>query len=129
VRWTIVGYMAPEGADAVIQTCRDSLDGATTWDSCVVAAPYDGGGVDTVARYTGGTALPRSPAATSMSSGTTIAAMTSHAVQVDPDCPGAPRPSPALLSDFEARSDNPRDSPIINPHKHQPAQCLLIAHR
>jgi hypothetical protein len=51
-----------------------------------------------------------------MSSGTTIAAMTSHAVQVDPDCPGAPRPSPALLSDFEARSDKPRDSPIINPH-------------
>ena len=45
VRWTIVGYMVLEGADAVRQTCRETAasleDTTTTYDRCVVAAGAD----------------------------------------------------------------------------------------
>jgi hypothetical protein len=94
VRWTIVGYMVPEGSDAVIQTCRDSLDGTTTGDRCVVAAQSDVVGVDTVARYTGQDGVTAVASCDIYEfTGTKIAAITSHAVEVDPDCAGAPRPS------------------------------------
>jgi len=56
VRWTIVGYMVLEGADAVRQTCRETLESlegtTTTYDRCVVAAGSDTVAVDTFARYT-----------------------------------------------------------------------------
>src|SRR4030095_9532677 len=56
VRWTIVGYMVLEGADAVRQTCREtreSLEGTTTtYERCVVASGSDTVAVDTFARYT-----------------------------------------------------------------------------
>ena len=55
VRWTIVGYMVLEGADAVRQTCRETAasleDTTTTYDRCVVAAGSDVVAVDTFARY------------------------------------------------------------------------------
>src|SRR5206468_1878157 len=51
VRWTIVGYMVLEGADAVRQTCRDTLESLeappTTFDRCVIAAGSDAVAVDT----------------------------------------------------------------------------------
>src|SRR4029078_1650581 len=57
VRWTIVGYMVLEGADAVRQTCRETAgsleDTTTTYDRCVVAAGSDVVAVDTFSRYSG----------------------------------------------------------------------------
>jgi hypothetical protein len=56
VRWTIVGYMVLEGAEAVRQTCRNTLESlegtTTTYDRCVTAAGSDNVAVDTFARYT-----------------------------------------------------------------------------
>lgn len=72
VRWTIVGYMVLEGADAVRQTCRETQesleDTTTTYDRCVMAVGSDVVAVDTFARYRGPAGSPRSPAATSTSS-------------------------------------------------------------
>ena len=66
VRWTVVGYMVLEGADAVRQTCRETLesleDTTTTYDRCVVAAQSDVVAVDTFARYRGLISRPQSPA-------------------------------------------------------------------
>ena len=97
VRWTIVGYMVLEGADAVRQTCRDtaeSLEGtATTYDRCVVVAGSDAVAVDTFARYT------RPDGMTAVAScdiyeftGDEITAITSYAVEVDPEDAGAQPP-------------------------------------
>jgi len=97
VRWTIVGYMVLEGADAVRQTCRDtseSLEGtATTYDRCVVVARSDAVAVDTFARYT------RPDGMTAVAScdiyeftGDEITAITSYAVEVDPEDAGAQPP-------------------------------------
>jgi SnoaL-like domain len=97
VRWTIVGYMVPEGADAVRQTCGEtleSLDGTTTtFDRCVVAAGADVVAVDTFAHYSGRAGV------TSVASfdiyefsGEEIKAITSYAVEVDPESAGAQPP-------------------------------------
>jgi hypothetical protein len=97
VRWTIVGYMVLEGADAVRQTCRDttaSLEGTvTTYDRCVVAAGPDAVAVDTFARYT------RPDGMTAVAScdvyeftGNEITAITSYAVEVDPEDAGSQPP-------------------------------------
>ena len=96
VRWTIVGYMVLEGADAVRQTCRatlESLEGTTTtYDRCV-AAGSDTVAVDTFARYT------RPDGETAVAScdiyefsGDVITAITSYAVEVDPQDAGAQPP-------------------------------------
>src|SRR6476469_7670270 len=57
VRWTIVGYMVLEGADAVRQTCRETAgsleDTTTAYDRCVVAAGSDVVAVDTFAHSSG----------------------------------------------------------------------------
>jgi hypothetical protein len=57
VRWTVVGYMVLEGADAVRQTCRETIeslaDTATAYDRCMVAVQNDVVAVDTIARYSG----------------------------------------------------------------------------
>jgi len=101
VRWTIVGYMVLGGAGAVRRTCRETLeslaDTTTTYGRCVVAAGPDNVAVDTFARYTGPTGT------TAVAScdiyefdGEQIAAITSYAVEVDPESAGAqppPRPS------------------------------------
>ncbi len=63
VRWTIVGYMVLEGADAVRQTCRETLE-ATAVASCDI---YE---------FTGDQ----------------IAAITSYAVEVDPESAGSQPP-------------------------------------
>lgn len=94
VRWTIVGYMGLEGADAVIRTCsetRESLaDTETDVQRCVVAAQGDVVAVDTVARYTGPNGVTAVAGCDIFEfSGTRISAITSYAVQVDPDCSGA----------------------------------------
>jgi ketosteroid isomerase-like protein len=97
VRWTIVGYMVLEGADAVRQTCRDtteSLEGTTTtYDRCVVAADSDTVAVDTFARYT------RPDGMTAVAScdiyefaNDEITAITSYAVEVDPEDAGSQPP-------------------------------------
>jgi SnoaL-like domain len=98
VRWTIVGYMVLEGADAVRQTCRDtleSLDGtATTYDRCVIAVGADVVAVDKLARYN------RPDGMTAVAScdiyefaGEEITTITSYAVEVDPEDAGAQLPS------------------------------------
>jgi len=97
VRWTIVGYMVLEGADAVRQTCREtqaSLEGTTTtYDRCVVVASSDTVAVDTFAHYT------RPDGETAVAScdiyefsGDVITAITSYAVEVDPQDAGAQPP-------------------------------------
>ncbi|MGV0794574.1 nuclear transport factor 2 family protein [Mycolicibacterium sp. XJ1819] len=101
VRWTIVGYMVLEGAAAVRHTCRETLaslaDTTTVYDRCVVAAGADAVAVDTIARY-------RGPGGTTAVAncdiyefdGDKIVAITSYAVEVDPDSAGAqpgPRPT------------------------------------
>ena len=97
VRWTIVGYMVLEGADAVRQTCRDTLESlegtTTTYDRCVVAAGPDTVAVDTFARYT------RADGMTAVAScdiyefnGEEILAITSYAVEVDSEDAGSQPP-------------------------------------
>lgn len=95
VRWTIVGYLVLEGADAVIRTCaetRQSLaDTETSMLRCVVAAQGDVVAVDTVARYSGPNGVTAVAGCDIVEfSGARISAITSYAVQVDPDCAGAP---------------------------------------
>ncbi|MGB2920079.1 MAG: nuclear transport factor 2 family protein [Mycobacterium sp.] len=55
VKWTIVGYMVLEGADAVRRTCQETLDSlegtSMEFDRCVTAAGADVVAVDTVVRY------------------------------------------------------------------------------
>jgi ketosteroid isomerase-like protein len=97
VRWTIVGYMVLEGADAVRQTCRQTLesleDTTTTYDRCVMAVGSDVVAVDTFARYIG-------PAGTTAVAscdiyefaGDKVSAITSYAVEVDPESAGAQPP-------------------------------------
>jgi hypothetical protein len=101
VRWTIVGYMVLEGADAVRQTCRETLESlegiTTTYDRCVIADGSDVVAVDTFARYTG----PNGTTAVASCdiyefSGEQIVAITSYAVEVDQDSTGAqPQSRPA----------------------------------
>lgn len=94
VKWTIVGGMVLEGADAVRQTCRDtlaSLEGTSReFDRCVTAAGTDVVAVDTVVRYI------RPDGVTAVAScaiyefdGEKIRAITSYAVEVDPEDLGA----------------------------------------
>jgi ketosteroid isomerase-like protein len=94
VRWTIVGYMVLEGADAVRHTCRDTLEGlegtTTTYDRCVIAAGSDTVAVDTFARYI------RPHGMTAVAScdiyefaDEKITAITSYAVEVDPEDAGS----------------------------------------
>jgi limonene-1,2-epoxide hydrolase len=97
VRWTIVGGMVLEGADAVRRTCQDTLEslkGTTVeFDRRVVAGGGDVVAVDTVVRYV------RPDGVTAVAScgiyefaGDEIARITSYAVEVDPEDPGAQPP-------------------------------------
>ncbi len=97
VKWTIVGGMVLEGADAVRRTCRDTLEslkGTTVeFDRLVTAAGADVVAVDTVVRYV------RPDGVTAVASCAIyefdrqqIAAITSYAVEIDPDDPGAQPP-------------------------------------
>lgn len=97
VRWTVVGYMVLEGADAVRQTCRETTesleDTATAYDRCVVAAQNDVVAVDTIARYSG----PNGTTAVASCdiyefNGEEITAITSYAVEVDPADAGSQPP-------------------------------------
>jgi SnoaL-like domain len=97
VRWTIVGYMVVEGADAVRQTCREtleSLDGTTTtYDRCVVADGSDVVAVDTFARYSGPAGLTAVASCDIYEfAGEEITAIASYAVEVDPESAGAQPP-------------------------------------
>ena len=97
VRWTIVGYIVLEGADAVRRTCGETLeslaDTTTTYDRCVVAAGADAVAVDTFARYSG----PNGTTAVASCdiyefTGEVITAITSYAVEVDPEDAAAQPP-------------------------------------
>jgi ketosteroid isomerase-like protein len=97
VRWTIVGYMVLEGADAVRRTCRETLeslaDTTTTYDRCVVAAGSDAVAVGTFARYSG----PNGTTAVASCDiyefdGEQVTEITSYAVEVDPESAGAQPP-------------------------------------
>lgn len=95
VRWTIVGYMVLEGADAVIRTCSETLESLTDTDTtmlrCVVAAQDGVVAVDTMARYSGPNGVTAVAGCDIIEfTGDRISAITSYAVQVDPDCSGAP---------------------------------------
>jgi hypothetical protein len=95
VRWTIVGYVVLEGADAVRRTCVETLgslaDTTTTYD--VVAAGSTAVAVDTLARYSG----PNGTTAVASCdiyefTGEEITEITSYAVEVDPEDAGAQPP-------------------------------------
>ena len=97
VRWTVVGYMVVEGADAVRQTCHETLesleDTTTNYDRCVMAVDDGVVAVDTLARYAGPNGV------TTVAScdiyefkGEEITAITSYAVEIDPESAGAPSP-------------------------------------
>jgi SnoaL-like domain len=97
VRWTVVGYMVLEGADAVRQTCKETLeslqDTTTAYDRCVVAAGSDAVAVDTLARYFG----PNGTTAVASCdiyefSGQEITSITSYAVEVNPADAGSQPP-------------------------------------
>jgi hypothetical protein len=101
VRWTIVGYMVLEGADAVRNTCREtaaSLEDTTTtttttYDRCVVAAGSDVVAVDTFARYSGPSGLTAVASCDIYEfTAEEITAITSYAVEVDPESAGSQRP-------------------------------------
>jgi limonene-1,2-epoxide hydrolase len=100
VKWTIVGGMVLEGADAVRNTCRDtaaSLEGTSVeFDRCVTAAGADVVAVDTLVRYvrSGGVTAVASCAIYEFD-GESITAITSYAVEVDPQDSGA-QPSPRV---------------------------------
>ena len=94
VRWTIVGYMVLEGADAVIRTCGETRDSLAETDTdlqrCVVAAQGDVVAVDTLARYSGPDGVTAVAGCDIFEfTGSQISAITSYAVQVDPECAGA----------------------------------------
>jgi SnoaL-like domain len=102
VRWTVVGYMVLEGADAVRRTCRETLESlegtTTTYDRCVVAAGSGAVAVDTFARYSGPTGTTAVASCDIYEfSGQEITAITSYAVEVDPADAGSQPPprSPA----------------------------------
>lgn len=100
VKWTIVGGMVLEGADAVRRTCQDTLESlqgtAVEFDRRVTAAGADVVAVDTVVRYVrpdGVTAV--ASCAIYEFAGEQISTITSYAVEVDPEDPGA-QPSPRV---------------------------------
>lgn len=95
VRWTIPGYMVLEGADALMRTCREtagSMEGTTfSTDRLVVVHGKDVVVVDTFNRYQG----PGGVTAVSRChifefEGPKVTAITSYAVEVDPENIGAP---------------------------------------
>lgn len=95
VRWTIVGYLVLEGADAVVRTCSETrqglMDTETSMLRCVVAAQGDVVAVDTVARYSGPNGVTAVAGCDIFEfTDNRISAITSYAVQVDPECSGAP---------------------------------------
>jgi predicted SnoaL-like aldol condensation-catalyzing enzyme len=95
VRWTIVGFMVLEGSDAVIRTCRETREGladtVTSVDRCVVAAQGDVVAVDMFSRYSGPNGVTAVAGCDIFEfADNRIAAITSYAVQVDPDSAGAP---------------------------------------
>ena len=97
VRWTIVGYMVLEGADAVRQTCRETAasleDTTTTYERCVVAAGPDAVAVDTFARYEGPSGLTAVASCDIYEfAGEEITAIVSYAVEVDPESAGSQPP-------------------------------------
>ena len=99
VRWTIPGYMVLEGADALMRTCREtagSMEGTTfATDRLVVVHGGNQGKevvvVDSFNRYQG----PGGVTAVSRChifefEGPKVVAITSYAVEVDPENIGAP---------------------------------------
>ena len=99
VRWTIPGYMVLEGADALMRTCREtagSMEGTTFETERLVVVHGGSRGkdvvvVDTFNRYRG----PGGVTAVSRChifefEGPTVTAITSYAVEVDPENIGAP---------------------------------------
>ncbi|MDF2585163.1 MAG: hypothetical protein K0R33_3806 [Mycobacterium sp.] len=95
IRWTIVGYMVLEGSDAVVRTCRETRESLADTEAdmqrCVVAAQGDVVAVDTVVRYAGPNGVTAVAGCNIVEfTGSRISAITSYAVQVDPDCSGAP---------------------------------------
>ena len=90
VRWTVVGYMVLEGADAVRQTCRETVgsleDTTTTYDRCVIAVDDRVVAVDP----NGTTAVAGCDIYEF--SGEEITAITSYAVEIDPDDAGSQPP-------------------------------------
>ncbi|BBX15848.1 limonene-1,2-epoxide hydrolase [Mycolicibacterium duvalii] len=97
VKWTIVGGMVLEGADAVRRTCRDTLEslrGARVeFDRSVTAAGREVVAVDTLVRYVRPDGLTAVASCTIYEfEGEKITTITSYAVEVDPDDAGAQPP-------------------------------------
>ena len=97
VRWTVVGGMVLEGADAVRRTCAETLDSlqgtGVEFERLLTVAGTDAVAVDTLVHYL------RPQGVTAVAScaiyefdGEKISAITSYAVEVDPDDAGAQPP-------------------------------------
>lgn len=95
VQWTIVGFSVLEGADAVIDTCRETAGGlagtVATWDRCLTVEQNDTVVVEVLGRY------QRPDGVTIVASchicqfaGSEIVSITSYGVEIDPDSPAAP---------------------------------------
>jgi len=100
VRWTVVGYMVLEGADAVRQTCRETMEGlqdtTTTYERCVVAVDERVVAVDTLARYSGPNGVTTVASCDIYEyTGEQIMAITSYAVEIDPESAAA-QPPPSV---------------------------------
>jgi hypothetical protein len=95
VSWTIVGYAVLEGVAAVKQMCRQTQkclqEITTTSERCVTVAQGGVVVVDTIRRYAdldGITAVASCDIYEFV--GCKVASITSYAVEVDPECAGAP---------------------------------------
>ena len=95
VRWTILGYLVLEGADAVARTCRDtagSLAGTTAeWERCRTVAQGDTVVVEVLGRYTGPDGVTAVASCHIVEfTNSAIASITSYGIEVDPTAAGAP---------------------------------------
>jgi hypothetical protein len=97
ITWILVGQARLEGPAAVIDTCRqttaESANVETTWLRFISAGTVDVVAVDTIGRYEGtnGVSAVSSCDIFEFSDGK-ITAITSYAVEVDPDDPSAAPP-------------------------------------
>ncbi len=95
VRWTILGYLVLEGADAVARTCRDtegSLAGTTAgWERCRTVAEGDTVVVEVLGRYSGPDGVTAVASCHIIEfADSAITAITSYGIEVDPAAAGAP---------------------------------------
>lgn len=95
VRWTILGYLVLEGADAVARTCRDTADSLTgttaEWERCRTVTEGDTVVVEVLGRYSGPDGVTAVGSCHLVEfTDSAIAAITSYGIEVDPAAAGSP---------------------------------------